>query len=111
MKEITTQNGQIFEIFESRKEAIGWIKFYDFNDMPEDDSVFIQYKDGSHFYAGNGWEVEGTFKKNNIDTIIVQNACTTQLFGNYRIYNMDDIDEEYSEAIDDEYKDWNADIR
>lgn len=109
MKTIETKGGMIFEIWTSRKEALHDIDMLDF-DMEwwgEDDALYIKYKDGSHFYIGS--EIEGKFKRTNIETIIYSNSATTCLYGNYRIYNMDDTAETYSEAVDSEEKFWNAD--
>lgn len=110
MKTIETKGGMIFEIWETRKEAMEDIETMDF-DMEwwsEDDSLYIQYKDGSHFSVDTTFGVEGKLKKTNIDSIVYSNACTTMVFGNFVIYNIDDNDEEYSEAADDEFKFWNA---
>jgi len=109
MTSIETKGGQIFEMFSSRKEALEWIGYYDFDNMPDDDSIFVQYKDGTIFAAGFNGGAEGTYKKFNIKTVIIDNGSTTQLWGAYRLYNMDNTDEEYSEVNDDECKCWNAD--
>ena len=111
MTSIETKCGQIFELFDSRKEALECISNYDFGDMPVDDTIWVEYKDGTHFAAGfNGGEIEGIYRKTNISAIIISNACTTQVWGAYRLYNIDDTNEEYSETNDDEEKTWNADI-
>lgn len=107
-KTIETAGGQIIEVFGNKKEAWWWIESYDFENMPEDDTIFIEYKDGKYFTAGFNGEVKGKYKRSDIKTVIISNACTVQVYGEYRIYNMDDVDEEYSEAIDDEYKMWNV---
>lgn len=112
MKTIETKGGMIFEIWESRKEALYDIEMLDM-DLDfygwEDDSLYVEYKDGSFFYIGGG-EIEGKLKKNNIKAIIYSNPSTTCLFGEYRIYNIDDIEETYSEEADTEYTFWNADV-
>ena len=72
-----------------------------------DDFLWVQYKDGSHYCIGNEGE-EGKFKKTNIEAIIDENPCTTAIWGKVDIYNIDDIDEKYSEENDDESKFWNA---
>lgn len=114
MKTIETKVGQVFEVWESRKEAlhdvidiIEGIKYALDNDQRTDDSLWIQYKDGSHYYIGEDGE-EGKFKKTNIESIIDENSSTTMFFGNVDIYNIDDIDEKYSLETDDDSKFWNV---
>lgn len=115
MKTIETKSGQIFEVWESRKEVLHDLDMMDFSPSLEwwddDDSLYIEYKDGSHFYIGTTFGVEGKLKRNNIKAVIYSNSATCAVYGDYKIYNIDDIDEEYNEATDDESKDWNADVR
>lgn len=112
MKTIETKGGMIFEIWESRKEALNDIdmldmdlEYYDWSD----DALYIEYKDGSHFYIGSG-EIEGKLKRNNIKAIVYSNPATTCLFGDYRIYNIDNTDETFTEEADSEEIFWNADV-
>ena len=114
MKVITTKSGQIFEIWESRKEAlhdvadiIEGIKYANKNGQRIYDYLWIQYKDGSHYRISEEGE-EGVFKKVNIEAIIDENECTTMIWGKVDIYNIDDVDEKYSKENDDESKFWNA---
>ena len=111
---ITTKGEQIFEVWENRKEAlhdiadiINDIRFANEIGQRTDDFLWVQYKDGSHYCIGEEGE-EGKFKKTNIEAIIDENACTTMIWGKVDIYNIDDIDEKYSEENDDELKLWNA---
>lgn len=113
MKTIETKGGMIFEVMESRKEVLsyimdGYITNKDFID--DDFALFIRYKDGSSYYLGGANE-EGKFKKTGIETVIESNPATSVLYGNFRIYNIDNIEEEYSEEADSEEKFWNADVR
>lgn len=114
MKTFETKSGQIFEIWESRKEAlhdvayiIDGIRYANEIGQRTDDCLWIQYKDGSHYCISEEGE-EGVFKKINIETIIDENDCTTMIWGKVDIYNIDDIDEKYSEENDDESKFWNV---
>lgn len=114
MKTITTKGGQILEVWESRKEAlhdiadiIDGIRSAIETGQETDDFLWVQYKDGSHYCIGDEGE-EGKFKKTNIEAIIDENPCTTAIWGKVDIYNIDDIDEKYSEENDDESKLWNA---
>ena len=114
MKVLETKSGQIFEIWESRKEAlhdvadiIDGIKYANKIGQRIDDYLWIQYKDGSHYCISEEGE-EGTFKKVNIEAIIDENACTIMIWGKVDIYNIDDVDEKYSKENDDESKFWNV---
>ena len=114
MKTITTKNEQVFEMWESRKEAlhdvadiIDGIRFAIETEQKPDEFLWIQYKDGSHYCISEEGE-EGKFKKINIEAIIDENPSTTMFFGKVDIYNLDDVDEKYSEENDDESKFWNV---
>lgn len=115
MKYIETVEGQVFEIWTSRAEAVhDTIDIIDGIKWSIDyyghayDSIWIQYNDGSHYYLGDLGE-EGKFKKTGIACIIYENESTTQVYGNYVIYNMDDMDEIYSPDVDEPGKFWNVD--
>lgn len=115
MKTIETKGGMIFEIWTSRKEVLHDLEMLDFDSCGFDDlgdeTLYIEYKDGSTFMAGWNGVKEGKFKRTNIKTAIYSNASTTALYGDYVIYNVDNTDEEYSEEVDDVEKFWNADAR
>ena len=113
MKTIITKGGQYFEIRESRKEALkdvveniiwnndtGW--------WDSDSTLYIGYNDGTFFYVDDCGNREGKFKKTGITSIISSNACTTAVYGEYEIYNIDDVDEKYSPENDSEEKIWNV---
>lgn len=113
MKTIVTKGGQYFEIWESRKEAlkdiednVSWAR--DTGYWDSDSTLYIGYNDGTCFYVDDSGNFEGKFRKTNIKSIIYSNACTTMLYGEYEIYNIDDVDEKYSEEIDSEDKMWNV---
>ena len=114
MKSFETKSGQIFEIWESRKEAlhdvadiIDGLRYANKNGQRIDDYLWIQYKDGSHYCISEEGE-EGVFKKVNIEAIIDENACTIMIWGKVDIYNIDDVDEKYNKENDDESKLWNV---
>jgi hypothetical protein len=114
MKVLETKSGQVFEIWESRKEAlhdvadiIDGIRYANKIGQRTDDLLWVQYKDGSHYCISEEGE-EGKFKKINIEAIIDENDCTTMIWGKVEIYNIDDINEKYSEENDDESKFWNV---
>lgn len=81
------RNGETFIIEEmSRKEFIEWatgtiegIEVYN----SEDDTVWVEYKDGSHYSCGYG--DEGKFRKTNIEFGVISNAATQQVFGQYEV--------------------------
>ena len=113
MKTIVTKGGQYFEIWESRKEAlkdvvenIMWLDDTEYWDS--DSTLYIGYKDGTYFYVDDCGNREGKFKKTGITSIIFSNACTTAVYGEYEIYNIDDVDEKYSPENDSEEKIWNV---
>lgn len=110
MKTIETKGGQIFEIWESRKEALHYIEMMDINPewWDDNDTLYIGYKDGSCFYIGGDGIAEGKFKKTGIASIIYSNCSTTAVYGEYTIYNIDDINETYTEENDEEEKIWNV---
>ena len=114
MKVLETKSGQVFEIWESRKEAlhdvadiIDGIRYANKIGQRTDDFLWVQYKDGSHYCINEDGE-EGKFKKINIEAIIDENDCTMMIWGKVEIYNIDDIDEKYNEENDDESKFWNV---
>lgn len=114
MKSFETKSGQIFEIWESRKEAlhdvadiIDGLRYANEIGQRTDDYLWIQYKDGSHYCISEEGE-EGVFKKVNIEAIIGENDCTIMIWGKVDIYNIDDVDEKYSKENDDESKFWMA---
>ena len=80
MKSFETKSGQIFEMWESRKEAlhdvadiIDSIRYANEIGQRTDDYLWIQYKDGSHYCISEEGE-EGKFKKINIEAIIDENT-------------------------------------
>lgn len=96
MKVLETKSGQIFEIWESRKEAlhdvadiIDGIRYANKIGQHTDDFLWVQYKDGSHYCINEDGE-EGKFKKINIEAIIDENDCTMMIWGKVEIYNIDD---------------------
>lgn len=109
MKTIETKGGQIFEVMTLKevKEQIN----NEAATMDDDDyTAFIEYADGSTYY-NSGSLTEGKLKKSGIVTAIFSNPCTTQVYGEYKIYNMDNTEEEYSTEVDSEEKMWNVEER
>lgn len=85
MRAFTTKGGQIFEVWESRKEAlhdvadiIDGIRYAIEIGQRTDDLLWVQYKDGSHYCISEEGE-EGKFKKINIEAIIDENYDTTAI--------------------------------
>lgn len=112
MKTIETKGGMIFEVIESLKEIKSYIMdgYIDNKEFLDDDcALYIRYKDGSEYYLCGAVE-DGKFKKTGIETVIESNPSTYIIYGKYRIYNIDDTDEEYSQETDDEEKFWNVDV-
>ena len=112
MKTIETKGGMIFEVIESLKEIKAYIMdgYIDNKEFLDDDfALYIRYKDGSEYYLCGATE-DGRFKKTGIETVIESNPSSYIIYGKYRIYNIDDIDEEYRQETDDEEKFWNVDV-
>lgn len=112
MKTIETKGGMFFEVSESLKEIKSYIMdcYIENKEFLDDDfALYIRYKDGSEYYLSGTGE-EGKFKKTGIETVVESNPATCVLYGNYKIYNIDNIEEEYSEEIDTEDHFWNADV-
>lgn len=114
MKSFETKSGQVFEIWESRKEAlhdvidiIDGLRYVNKIGQRTDDYLWIQYKDGNHYCISEEGE-EGVFKKINIESIMSENDCTIMMWGKVDIYSIDDVDEKYSKENDDESKFWNV---
>lgn len=110
MKTIETQKSQqIFEICTLKEIMEYMMDCYITNKdfLDDDSSLYVEYKDGSNYYI-SGTVEEGRFKKSGIKTVIESNPCSFVLYGAYRIFNMDDTDEEYSDEADDENKTWNV---
>ena len=48
-----------------------------------DDSIYVEYKDGSYYYNGEGG-VDGKYKKSNIKGVIIDcSGCCYQIYGKY----------------------------
>lgn len=112
MKTIETKGGMIFEVCESLNEVKSYIMDAYINNkefIDDDFSLYIRYKDGSEYYLSGATE-DGKFKKTGIETVVESNPATCVIYGNYRIYNLDDIDETYNEENDSEEKFWNVDV-
>ncbi len=108
MTTITTKGGQYIEVYESLKEMKSLIMdtYINNKDYIADSTIYIEYKDGSMYYL-SATEEEGKFKKTGIKTVIESNPSTFSVYGDYIIYNIDDVDEQYSEENDEEEKTWN----
>lgn len=59
-------------------EIFGWAYIF------EDDSFYIEYKDGKTYEANECGEW-GTYKKKSIERIIYVNANDTQVYGKYEV--------------------------
>ena len=73
----------------SRKEMLGRVDdLLDLLDTPNyiDDTVWIEYDDGSFFYLDAYYGVvEGSFKRQHIKGIIIDNGSTYEVYGKYRL--------------------------
>lgn len=65
------------EMLENAKQ-FGWAYIF------EDDSFYIEYKDGTSYIASECTE-EGIYKKRGITRIIYVNANDTQVYGQYEV--------------------------
>ncbi len=65
------------ELLENSK-TLGW------NYCFEDDTFYIEYKDGTTYYAGQ-FDEDGEYRKKGIAKIVYTNANDTQVFGKYEV--------------------------
>lgn len=49
----------------------------------DDDTLWVEYKDGSHYSCGYG--TDGKFRKTNIEWGLISNGSTWQVFGEYEL--------------------------
>lgn len=73
---------------EFKEAAIDFIdnaKWCEECDIPMEDTIYIQYKDGSRFSYYDAFGFEGKFKRTNIVFGIISNSCTQQVFGDYTV--------------------------
>lgn len=110
MKTIETKLGNIFEIYETKAEIVHMIRdcYIQNKDVANDCALYVLYEDGS-VYSNFGGQIEGTWKRTHIKTVIENNPSTCAVYGDYKLCNIDNIDEEYSEENDAEDKFWIAD--
>lgn len=57
--------------------------------LSEDESLYIEYKDGSYYYLCSDGE-DGKFKKTGIKKVVIDNAETYQIYGHCDMRIMND---------------------
>lgn len=70
----------------TRKEFIEWAldTIETINECDsDDDTLWIEYKDGTHYSCGYG--PDGKFRKTNIAFGLISNGSTWQVFGEYEL--------------------------
>ena len=81
--------GSTIEIVNTQKEALSWMDEYIENlgyDWFEasDDTFEILYKDGKHDYINEEYDGH-RIRRNNIASIVYNNACTAIVYGGFKI--------------------------
>lgn len=115
MKSFTTKGGQEFIILTRRKtEVKEFIKNLNYTKKDwesvywdNDSTLFIEYLDGTTCYISETY-YEGKVKFGKIKTLIYSDAWGNTVYGDYKIVNIDDTDEEYSPEVDSEDKLWSV---
>lgn len=69
-------------------------------DFTEDDTICIEYKDGSFFYYNGSEQLDHKIRKTDIKAVIYQNAGTEAFYGECVIINYKDF------FKDDEWNEW-----
>ena len=96
IERIELSNGQIVEVLRNRKDAIEFIRdcYVENKDYLDDDSsLYVEYKDGSHYYLSGSCE-EGKFKRTGIKTVIEDNPCTYTVYGKWVLIKTDDNEDD-----------------
>ena len=79
----------IVEIVKTQKEALSWMDEY-LENLPydwfeaSDDTFEILYKDGTTDYINEEYDGH-RIRRNNIDSIVYNNACTAIVYGGFKI--------------------------
>lgn len=114
MKTIELMSKVTICIFTSLKEALynvidmnGNVTAKELAEMTVDGSIYIEYKDGTSIWMSEG-EVIGIkkLKRTGIKFIYMEDASCMYVYGNHKIINREDMDEEYSPEVDHPEKDW-----
>lgn len=72
------------DILDQLDELLENTEFYSWEHVFENDSFYIEYKDGK-IYEVNCCGEYGVYKKKGIERIIYSNACDTQVYGRYEV--------------------------
>lgn len=83
-KSIVWETKRQKDILDILDEMIENAEIYGWDYMFEDDSFYIEYKDGKTYEANECGEY-GTYKKKGIARIIYVNANDTQVYGKYEV--------------------------
>lgn len=96
MTSIELANGQLIDIMENLKEVKKFIDDAYINNreyLDDDSSLYVEYKDGSHYYL-HGADEEGAYKKTGIKTVIEDNPCTYTVYGDYELVKVDENEDD-----------------
>lgn len=83
-KSIVYETKRQKDILDILDEMIENAEIYEWAYMFEDDSFYIEYKDGKTYEANECGEY-GTYKKKGIERIIYVNENDTQVYGKYKV--------------------------
>jgi hypothetical protein len=103
MKKIETDNGQIFEIIETKTELKSWIKDivdpFNTGKWDYEDSGLSFYDKSGDCHAFITGDKLGKIKSSDIVSLIENNDMTTVIYGNVEI------------VYNDHYEDWEAEYK
>lgn len=95
-REMTLDNGQVLELISMRdamrqaRDMVDTDRYYAdvFGEsaygIDSNESLWVEYADGTHFSLAYGEDV-GKFRMTGATCVIIENGCTTQVAGKYRV--------------------------
>lgn len=73
------------EFLELAAEAVDYMEFADSLGIATDQTVYIEYRNGSALYASDYYGVQGRLMKKNMVFGLIDNGTTYQVFGEYTV--------------------------
>lgn len=81
--EVIVEEFQRREFADLAATCIDDAKYCDECDAPYEDTIYIEYRDGSTFSYYDSFGFEGKFSRTNIAFGVISNSCTQQVVGDY----------------------------
>lgn len=73
------------EFLELAAEAVDYMEFADSLGIATDQTVYIEYRNGSTLYASDYYGVQGRLMKKSMVFGLIDNGTTYQVFGEYTV--------------------------